>query len=583
MRIFIVTNEYSNNGGGLSYSCVKYESLLKSLGHEVEILKSGIEDTSLIHGGYNEHLGIEIASEMKLKTDSMRIRSCDLLIGFGGGFNAYYTALLAIKTNVRYWLLFRGSDANLCKWDADKCYQTKFALSKAERVFALSDEMALNLKNLAGISNVVVIPNHKEREAFIICDISADIIHLGTGATHLNEKKGVRLLIEMVSAYNTKYEDSKISLDLVGKVDEDVLTQYKTLISNLHLEKYVRFLGYMNREDFRSLQKSWDIYIQGSVCEGMGNSIVDSMSLGLPVMLTNTGYVSEVAEVHYPEILFNSFYPDSMAKQLHSLIKDPNRKIKFERFYNHFFNLVSMESIRKKWECLLVGNLKPKLEIQSDTIISVSLHEVDGMEHDNITTPISVFENFAKRVFEMGYRLCSMSDYILLDRNSKKASIVCTFDDGYTGLYENALSILNKYGFTATVFVCYNYIGQSNDWNFKDKKSRAHLSVDQLKELQKNGWEIGSHGLTHRSLLRLNDDEVRRELKESKTKLEQLFGPIISYAYPYGDYSSFIMSQVEEFYKYAFLLTQGGVFLNVDALRIHRYYISEIYQIISAK
>lgn len=47
-----------------------------------------------------------------------------------------------------------------------------------------------------------------------------------------------------------------------------------------------------------------------------------------------------------------------------------------------------------------------------------------------------------------------------------------------------------------------------------------HLDVDGLLELQQNGWEIGSHGVTHRSLLRLNDDEIVFELEESKRRLE---------------------------------------------------------------
>ena len=106
------------------------------------------------------------------------------------------------------------------------------------------------------------------------------------------------------------------------------------------------------------------------------------------------------------------------------------------------------------------------------------------------------------------------------------------------------------------------------------------MSIEELYELKKNGWEIGSHGVTHRSLLRLNDEELTMELEESKRILENKFGPITSYAYPYGDYSEYVMKQVRKYYLNAFLLTQGGVFLSVDSLRIRRYYISEIYKII---
>lgn len=40
MKITIVTNEYSVEGGGLSYSCVQYHLLLKDLGHDVSVLSS---------------------------------------------------------------------------------------------------------------------------------------------------------------------------------------------------------------------------------------------------------------------------------------------------------------------------------------------------------------------------------------------------------------------------------------------------------------------------------------------------------------------------------------------------------------
>ena len=210
------------------------------------------------------------------------------------------------------------------------------------------------------------------------------------------------------------------------------------------------------------------------------------------------------------------------------------------------------------------------------------MHDVSGDKHDNITTPVEVFESFVDRVHQKGFGLCSMKSYIQKSIDERERWIVCTFDDGYAGLLDNALPILNKYGFTASVYVCTDYLGKTNDWNFKDKSRRMHLNVEELKELICAGWEIGSHGVTHESLLRLDDAGIEWQLKESKKILEELFGPVISYAYPYGDISPYIETQVKKYYDYAFLLMQGGVFLNTDAHKIHRYYISEINQIINS-
>lgn len=327
---------------------------------------------------------------------------------------------------------------------------------------------------------------------------------------------------------------------------------------------------------------TWDMYVQTSVCEGMGNSVVDAMSMGLPIMISNTGYVAEAAQEHFPQIVFSSLNPHSMADELSILVSLKDRDFRYGNFYSMFFSGITPSKIASRWKQFLECDTpKTNFEYKPSAVLSLTLHDVSGDKHDNITTPVEVFESFVDRVHQKGLGLCSMKSYVQKSIDERERWIVCTFDDGYTGLLDNALPILNKYDFTASVYVCTDYLGKSNDWNFKDKSRRMHLNVEELKELICAGWEIGSHGVTHESLLRLDDADIEWQLKESKKILEELFGPVISYAYPYGDISPYIETQVKKYYDYAFLLTQGGVFLNTDAHKIHRYYISEINQIIN--
>lgn len=583
MKITIITNEYSVEGGGLSYSCRQFHHLLEELGHDVAILSSGLNERNVIHGGYNQDLGKDLAHEAKMKQDVLNVRTSHLLIAFGGGFNAYYTALLAKKNNARLWIMFRDSDGNLAKWSAETCFQTNFAVGIAERIICLSKELADNIKLITAKDiKVNVIPNYASRIANLVKPLPNGHLHVGCGASHMNEKKGIGNLIELVAAYHEKYDEG-MDLDIVGEIDIDVLTQYHEKAYAYGVQSNVNFVGGKSRDDFRKIQQSWDLYIQTSVCEGMGNSVTDSMSLGIPVMISDTGFIAEYANEHFPQMVFSSASPKIMADEIHNLLLDEVIHKKYQDFYESFFEAISIEQVKNLWSAMLSSNHAKYLTPDPESIISVSLHDVAGEKHDNITTPIEVFRRFCEDVYNAGYSLCSMYHYHALDTDARKRSIVCTFDDGYTGLLENALPIMNKYGFTATVYVCTDYLGHYNDWNFKDKTRRLHMSIDELAKLQKNGWEIGSHGVTHRSLLRLNDDEIATELGESKKILEDQFGEVTSYAYPYGDYSDYIMKQVKKYYLNAFLLTQGGVFLAVDSLRIHRYYISEIYQIINCK
>ena len=581
MKITIITNEYSAEGGGLSYSCQQIHHLLDEMGHDVGILSSNVNEELVIHGGYNKNLGMDLAHEAKMKHDILIYGTSQLFIAFGGGFNAYYAALLAKKSNIPLWIMFRGSDGNLAKWNAEISYQTNFAVDVAERIICLSKELADNLKLITSKGhNIDVIPNYAVRiENNVKPFPKENDLHVGCGAAHMNEKKGVSKLIELVASYNNQYKE-KIHLDIVGEIDPDVLVQYQYKTNACGVLSYVNFIGGKTRDEFRKIQKTWDLYIQTSVCEGMGNSVTDSMSMGIPVMISNTGFIAEFANKYYPQMVFSSATPDIMSNEIHAIINKESAHNEYTNLYDTFFEAVSVNRVRKLWSNLFSSIKACDIIPEPDSIVSVSLHDVDGDEHDNITTPTTVFQKFCEDVNHMGFALCSMRDYLALETKDRKRHIVCTFDDGYVGLLQNAMPIMQQYGFTATVFVCTDYIGQPNDWNYKDKKKRLHMSFEELTELQEHGWEIGSHGVTHRSLLRLNDEEIIYELSESKRILEEKFGPIISYAYPYGDYSNYIMELVNRYYTNAFLLTQGGVFLAVDSLRIHRYYISEIYKII---
>lgn len=584
MKIVIVTNEFSSEGGGLSYSCQQLHHLLDSLGHSVLVIMSSVDNKNIITGGYDLKLGLKILAESKLKKDANKVgRNC-LLIGFGGGFNGYYTSLLAQKSNNKYWLMFRGSDANLCKWDMQNILYTDYAVRNAQKLIALSQEIADNIKCIVHNNCCIdIIPNHADKKYRIVKPFSNNKITIGTGATHLNEKKGIRLLLETMARFRCLHPDTRITLELVGAVDDEVLVQYKKLSSQLEISKDIKFVGVKTHEEFRNIQKQWDMYIQCSVCEGMGNSVVDCMSMGIPVMITDTGYVAEFAKSVFPNMVFSKYCATTMANELYSLLSSNESIIKYEELYNNFFDNISISNLSKVWKNMLSDEQSPQIHQPVNSMLSVILHDVAGELHDNITTPTSVFAKFVKDISDMGYQLCSMRKYEQHAATERQRYIVCTFDDGYKSLIDNAMPILDKYGFTATVFVCTDYIGKKNDWNYKDKVVRTHLTKDELYTLLNHGWEIGSHGITHRSLLRLNDDELMRELCESKKILEHYFGEVSSYAYPYGDYSGCIMKQVKKYYNSAFLLSQGGNFLAVDSHRIHRYFISDIYQILNER
>jgi hypothetical protein len=68
-------------------------------------------------------------------------------------------------------------------------------------------------------------------------------------------------------------------------------------------------------------------------------------------------------------------------------------------------------------------------------------------------------------------------------------------------------------------------------------KQYGAASWEKLCEMDKYGIEIGSHTVTHPILPNLSDDELRRELTESRSRLEIMLNrPVTLFCYPNGSY-----------------------------------------------
>lgn len=103
--------------------------------------------------------------------------------------------------------------------------------------------------------------------------------------------------------------------------------------------------------------------------------------------------------------------------------------------------------------------------------------------------------------------------------------IILTFDDGSETVYTTAMPIMQKYGFTGTAYIVYNYM-----W------VPRYMNVDQVKALHAAGWEIGSHGTSHTDLPS-HPGRHENEIVGSRRKLQaKLDVPVLSFSYPFGTY-----------------------------------------------
>jgi peptidoglycan/xylan/chitin deacetylase (PgdA/CDA1 family) len=128
-------------------------------------------------------------------------------------------------------------------------------------------------------------------------------------------------------------------------------------------------------------------------------------------------------------------------------------------------------------------------------------------------------------IVDCGYHTIKLKD---LDRPlAEPKSVLITFDDGHQSDLLEAAPELARRNLHAIFFVIWSYIGRP-----------GYMTRDQVLALQKQGFEIGSHGLTHVRLTQISVAEAANELRESKRQLEGLLQePIAALAIPFGYYN----------------------------------------------
>ena len=160
--------------------------------------------------------------------------------------------------------------------------------------------------------------------------------------------------------------------------------------------------------------------------------------------------------------------------------------------------------------------------------------ESDKADYFKICTRPQRFRDHMEFLYKNGYRGVSLQEGLEELNTPKKAdtqAVAITFDDGFRDFYTEAWPAMQKYEFTATMYLPTAYIGDAT----KSFKGKECLNWSEVRELDHGGIEFGSHTVNHPKLVELGWSEINKELTESKQCIEDKLGkPAHSFAYPYA-------------------------------------------------
>lgn len=168
-----------------------------------------------------------------------------------------------------------------------------------------------------------------------------------------------------------------------------------------------------------------------------------------------------------------------------------------------------------------------------------------GVRLKGLYVPTGLFERQLRELVAAGFSGIAPSQALISGNGPR---IVLTFDDGYRNVLTHGLPLLERYRYSATVYLVADRIGSRNEWDIAEGEVPERLmDAAQVREWLAAGQRIGSHGLTHARLTRLPLAVARREIIASKRKLEDLFQVAVEdFCYPYGDWSQALAEIVVE-------------------------------------
>ncbi len=129
--------------------------------------------------------------------------------------------------------------------------------------------------------------------------------------------------------------------------------ELKEKVKVLNLENRIQFLGYIPHKEMPQYLHISDVFIRPSLSEGMGNSYIEAMASGIPVIATPVGGIVDFLKDGETGLFCEVKNPKSIAQKVEKLIKDKESRDYIVK------NTLAM--VKEKYDWSIVSNMMFKV------------------------------------------------------------------------------------------------------------------------------------------------------------------------------------------------------------------------------
>ena len=209
----------------------------------------------------------------------------------------------------------------------------------------------------------------------------------------------------------------------------------------------------------------------------------------------------------------------------------------------------------------------------ADHAVILMYHRFGEANYPTTNIRLDQFETHLEILANGNYNVMALGDIIdalQAGQELPDRTIAITIDDAYLSVFVEAWPRLRARNFPATIFVATRPV---------DRQLRGYMTWDQLREMQADGYDIGSQTKTHPHMHMITDAQIDDELITSNQRFIEEMGmrPDL-FAYPYGEYDLRVIEGVKKAGFIAAFGQHSGVMSGYDGYyELPRFTMNEQY------
>lgn len=331
MRILMVIPGLSRKLGGTTTLSIGFYKYLKQLA-QVEMLtmhtseeeleaadEAMLQDTDVrsFRSSWNEYK----YAPAFLKAVREKVEEVDLVHIHGLWHGAAFpTARIAAKAGVPFVIsphgMFEPDAFQRSGWKKQLFWKLLFkpVFRKAAAVHCTAQSEIANTKRFDPGAHTIYVPNGVELPELSEKTPKSYLLFMG----RLHPKKAVDRLLQAIKLLEDTYPEER--LQIAGTGDTSYVAKLKQLCSELDLEDRVSFVGFAGGEQKAALFRGAKFALIPSFSEGLPLSALESLSYGLPLVITKASNVPEVTS-HQCGIELEDNEPTTIAAGIDTLFQ----------------------------------------------------------------------------------------------------------------------------------------------------------------------------------------------------------------------------------------------------------------------